>query len=96
MILLSEKTFDRFTRAIKYPSITGGRGVSVKRQPGGGVNIEIPSTAPGGGGNLGPPYDPFNPPYDPDHPSVTAPGSDIPWQPPPAYPLDPFAPDLPS
>lgn len=87
MILLSEKTYKIWERAIKYPSITGGRGVRVDRQPGGGIQIQIPPTGDGTGVILGPPYIPDDPSGDESQMTVLLP---------PYTSDDPFAPDGPS
>lgn len=74
MFILRESTLRRINRAIKYPSITGGRGVRVLRQPGGGIGIGfpgIPDTS-GLGGFVNGPFSPPNPynPYEPTSPSA--------------------------
>ncbi len=81
MIFLKPSTFAKMERAIKYPSITGGLGVRVDRQPGGGISMNLPPVTDGGGLIVGgPPLDPEDPPaYPPDYP-----------------PYDPYEPSSPS
>lgn len=86
MIVLSPATFARMERAIKYPSITGGRGVRVDRQPGGGVSINMPPVSDAGGLPIGPPGVPTAEPG--PEPSIIFP----PWQ----EPYNPFGPANPS
>jgi hypothetical protein len=82
MIFLKNSTFAKIERAMKYPSITGGLGVRVDKQPGGGLSLNIPPVSDGGGMIVGGPggdlpddpyvEPPWVPPSDPYQPSSTS------------------------
>jgi hypothetical protein len=50
MIVLRPSTFNRLMRGYKYASITGGRGVKVTKQPGGGASVDPGSWGGDAGG----------------------------------------------
>lgn len=81
MIVLRPSTYKRLLRAINVVSITGGRGVKITKQPGGGASVDggswggdaggLPASQPSPGPNMPDLWPDSYDPYAPSSPSGT-------------------------